>query len=221
MAIQPDEDELRSLMVGADEPPAASQMPDPEPEVVARAQEIIDEVKDGKSFSTVQEGNEAKRELRKDAKPLSDPDLTEEEKLAFLAHLFGDKGFSKEYEGLDGRLRVGFVSVNASFDAYLSKLLIVGEERRSEPKGTRKARYRAMLLAASVSYVFANGEMVDLPPLFDEMEDPVEALERFEIWLGAFNREEYRLLRDWYDDFQARLDFLLGKVNDPVFWPTP
>lgn len=224
MAKTPTDEEMRKLMVGAEQPPeegdsAQQNMPDPEPEILEKAQQIIDGVKEGEKFSDLQEGDDAKRAIKLDKNPEYDPDVTNPEKVAFMAHLFGDKPFVKSYELLGGRLCILFTTISADLDAYLSDLIIAAEDQGAR-KETRKARYKLYLLAASIKDIIVDGNSV-FSELFIDRSSVERSLLEHEAWVKSLSREDFQVLRDSFDDFKNRLDFLLGKVKDPVFWRTP
>jgi hypothetical protein len=170
-------------------------MPDPTPEVVERAQVLVNGAASGSM----------------DSKQVVESVTTQDDRLRFLAHLLGGIPYRKTYEILGGAQAVTFTTISAVLDTALAKLAL------EDAKEHRKAKYLDYLMLASLLSVRTGDSVVEFAP----DADPKAFRVAYEAWFVDLNREQYLVLRGLFDRFRGELDAMLGKVDDPSFWPTP
>lgn len=203
----PDElDKLTNPPVNDSPTAAPLNIPDPEPEILERAQQILDGLNKGEAFSTQTD------------KPAT-PELTEEQRLRFVAHIMQDDPYCALYMRLNDRVQVKFSTITADTEDQLTRLVMQQESRKVGTPADRNARYTNYLMWTSL-----------LTLTFDNVVRPYAGpgkfkdLESIEIgyadWLSTLNREQYRLILDCFNQFEQEVQDLLARVNDPSFWPT-
>jgi len=212
----PTEEELEALSQPVTAAPErdASSMPDPEPEVLERAQVLLDEASKGGGLqaSLSNQPEEAHREV-------SDPieDLTTQQKLDFVAHVLGGTEYREAYEAFRGRISMVFRTLSPTEEAALGELITGQEAEGQIPRKRRKVYYHRYALAASLDELRIDGESVAhrLECTSDQF------LRDYGAWFKSLSGTQYRILDDFYVRFQTIVDTLLRKADDPDFWPTP
>jgi hypothetical protein len=205
----PTDQELEALTTGGTSRPAPS-MPDPEPEVLERAQQILDRAADGSEDPQVTVGDQP---LPGESAVHTDRSLTAGQKLAFLAHILGDQPYSRTYQLLAGRLTLTFSTISATLDSALASLASAESADRTH----RRALYTNYLLAACLSRV-QEGEQVSEPRIF---RSDTPDLRAYQSWFNSLNREQYLVILQAFRTFRRELDLMMDKADDPDFWPTP
>lgn len=206
----PNEQELEALSGGRTTRPAP-EMPDPEPEVLERAQQILDRAADGSEDPQVVEGDQP---LPGESQVHTDPSLTARQKLDFLAHILGGQPYTRSYELLAGNMVLTFRTISARLDSVLASLAAA---EASDSRQARHALYTNYLLAASLHKVTTRGQTHELQVFPNDEPD----LRAYRSWFAGLNREQYLLLLQTFRTFRRELDQLLDKADDPDFWPTP
>lgn len=202
--VEPTDDELESLQFGG---VPSGDMPDPEPEVIARAQQIVDQaIEQGDQGSRVWEGTGGEEPVT----VVRDTTVSDDDKLRFMAHILGDRPYEKTYSLLGGKLRLHFASIQQSLNAILVRM--------AREHGVS---YFEALLLASLKWVEEDGVKVEID-LLKQTLSTEENVFLLETWLsGGITRAQYHLIRDAFAKFDAELDLLIEKADDPDFWPTP
>lgn len=199
----PSDEELNSLTqqmtqhrATSDDP--HSHIPDPEPDIVERAQKLVSGGKRaGRSAASVTA--EFGRQI------------TEQEKLAFLAHVLGDAPFERQVELLGSRMVVVFRTPSASVSSRIDNWL-------AEKKISRIDHFNCMLAASVYSIRFGDGKPVRMNVFAESAEDGGWAA--YQSWLHDIGGVRYGLLRESYKQFREALKTLIANAEDPDFWPT-
>ncbi len=202
-------EELDKLGATKDAAPSsypASEVPDPEPEVLERAQQILDGLTAGEAFST------------QTTKP-AEPELSEEERLRFVAHIMDGKPYTADYSLLGGRLVLSFKSIDAELEGQITKLVLGQEAQQAGTPADRNARYTNYLMLCSLASMTCNGQTT-MPSKIGMSIKPAQLAESYTEWATKTNRAQYRLILDSFNDFDRRMQVMLEKANDPSFWPT-
>lgn len=218
--ITPSDEELRSLMGARTRKDAGPHMPDPEPEVLQRAQRILDEAKAGVAQSTVTTGDGDERQVRA-GQALFDPEVDNDDKVAFMAHVLGGKSFERTYSFLDGQIKITFESIMAAKDMMLAELVRYEETKGYAQEHDRKSRYAAYLRAASLKSIQFDTDPPIRYNIFADSGKFTDHRNAYQEWMSQLTRVQYQLIKEAHRDFQGRLQKLMSKVDDPVFWRTP
>lgn len=193
------------------EPPG---MPDPEPEILERAQKILDRVADGEAFSTA--GSQAEVESAGGFDQIDD-----EEKLRFLALLLGNRPFEKWFFLFGGRFNVCFRTISAHLELEIKQMLLEEEGRGLASAADRRLRYDNYMLAASLHRVKIDDQRNTRIEVFVGSASSDDRRRSYAAWLSELDSEHYRLLRTCYLQFRNHISFLMRKADDQDFWPTP
>lgn len=206
--IEPTQQELEQLTSGGPQP--EPEMPDPEPEVLERAQQLLDRAADGTEDPQVVEGGGP---LPGEAHVRTDPTLTADQKLRFLAHILGDQGYEQRYQFLGGRMCLTFRTVSAAHDQRLASLA----SSEAQDAAHRRQLYFTYLMVACLTEVEIDQQVQAVEAFQDHHELDLRAYTSF---INSLNREQYLLIYQTARRFRQDLDRMLDKVDDPDFWPT-
>lgn len=203
-AAIPSEEELEQLSNPSIAAPGDSTPePDPEPEVLKRAQELINRA-----------GN---RESEAETPENPVPEISDDQKLRFMAHILGGKPFSERYKLLGGAFLVEYRNLTPLEEESLSELVLRWERDQELAKGRRRLRYRQLAMATAISSLQLEG--VAVTPRFDA--NSKQFLEDYQAWLRGLSGGQYQLLDHCYARFRQLLEYLFERSTDPDFWPTP
>jgi len=197
-----DEDLLESLAIPAKglpppKPAVDTREPavdtrEPTAEVVARAKEIVQEIKSGKVFS----------EQREDV-----PKLV---RLRFLAHVLEGVPFLHEYKLFDEKLTLVFVGIPGNWETAVVKYAAAAS---AADRGTVYNRTLALLSLASLRRPVAGMEMKPLSEFnVTELPQILDILER------KMSRVELLLVEQYFKRFRSMLNTMLDEANNPSFW---
>ena len=212
--ITPSEEELEALtnpvLSPPGEDPKEGPMPNPEPEVLERAQAIIDKTGETGTFSQISEGTEsAERYITEPIKSISN-----EQKLRFLAHALGGKEFRETYSAFDGHFVAIFRTLTPQEELILGELVASDE---NIPKARRRIHYTRYAMAVALESLQISGETIKAQLDCRSSRFKTE----FEAWFKSLSGLQYKLLYSSYEAFQKLVDELLQKAYTPDFWPTP
>ncbi len=199
------------MATGGLEPPG---MPDPEPEILERAQEILNRVSEGEAFSSVGPQPEVESAGGFDA-------IDDQEKLTFLAHILGNRPFEKWFTLFGGRFQLCFRSIPARLEREIKGLLLEEEEAGLGTPTDRRLRYDGYMLAASLCRVKLDGGPNTRIEVFAESADNADRQRAYRAWFSELDADHYRLIRTCYLHFRNHISFLMRKAEDADFWPTP
>jgi hypothetical protein len=194
MLDSPTAEELNQLETG---------VPVPEPEVLAKAQEIVKEVVGGKTFSDV-------------AVNLI-TDISDTDKLSFLAHVLGKKAFKKTYKLLDGKLKLTFTSITMETDKLVTRYTL--DEEKCEPTATaenRVNRYGQYIKLAALEAIEIDGINNFKPPFTGTFQLVQSAL----VGLTHMPKVQYMLILKYAEYFNKLLGTLLEQASNDSFWKT-
>lgn len=222
-AIVPDEAELEGLSNPPVQAPGDT-MPDPEPEVLARAQELINRAGDGEQMASMSDS--AEPVAREVVNPL--PELTDSQKLRFMAHVLANKPYTESFKAMNGEMTITFRSLSAEEEQILSRMVLKDERDELITKDQRRARYHQYALAGALERIDYEGGATVRVDLFREsaeslVEDgnPDGARDIYAGWVRGLSGLQLRIIDRFYQQFVTQLNQLLERVDDPNFWPTP
>ena len=212
-AVVPTADEL-TLLSSASIPAPGDTVPDPEPQIIARAQELVDRIKSGESLSG--ESNTP------DTVVVSEPmrDLTADQKIRFMAHVMAGKPYEESYTAF-GLLAVEFRTLSPVEEEFLSELVYADEVEGIVAKGRRRVQYNKYALAMSLTRLtWPDGDSV-VQKVFPTTATLATARKAHASWYGELTGGYYRVIDTFYRQFTSALDLLYARVDSPDFWPTP
>ena len=195
--------ELEALQFGG---VPSGEMPDPEPEVVARAQKLInDAAENGDAGGRVWEAKPGEELVD----TVRDTSVSDDDKLRFLAHVLGDQPYEKTYTLLGGRMRLCFRSISQRMNTRLIETI-----------KTFGGSYFELLMIASLCWVESDGERSDTQ-FFKSPRSEDHNVNAYKEWMEhSLTRAQYHLIRDTFTKFDSELDLMLAKADDPDFWQT-
>jgi len=189
------EDLLESLAIpakGLPPPQPAVDTREPTAEVVARAKEIVQEIKSGKVFSEQKE------------------DVPKLVRLRFLAHVLEGVPFLHEYKLFDEKLTLVFVGIPGNWETAVVKYAAAAS---AADRGTVYNRTLALLSLASLRRPVAGMEMKPLSEFnVTELPQILDILER------KMSRVELLLVEQYFKRFRSMLNTMLDEANNPSFW---
>lgn len=209
----PSEEELEELTKPST-PAPGDEMPDPEPEVLDRAQKIINRAGEGQGISQFSEKpEEAQRRVER-----SETAISAGQKIRFLAHVLGGVDYEESYSVLGGRLVARFRTLTVEEENRLGELV------RSNPKipksRQRVEQLRYALPVALTELIIRDGEeQTTVRPSLSCLTDSFER--DYRAWVPSVSLSQYRILFDLYTDFRVCIDTMLERAKDRDFWPTP
>ena len=173
-------------------PPPTSDTREPSPAVVARAKQIVAEIKGGDTFSKVEN------------------DIPWKTKLSFLAHVLEGENFEQTYSVFGGKLRITFRALPASWEAA------VVSYAATAPESERKAVYHRTLALLSLAKL----DRVERPLSTDDLSRyrPEQVKDLSERLLQHLSRTELTLVETHFREFRKLLNSLLEKADTPSFW---
>jgi hypothetical protein len=194
------EDQLRALETGAVKVAIqpTNSIPDPEPAVIARAQEIYTELKTGK------------------AAPVEDT-ISDSDKVAFLAHILEGVVYTKTYKLFNDNMLLSFRTISSTVQDLAHTLSI--SEEHTEPGCTpenRAARFNSLIACLSITAI--NGMAVHK---YNLNTNSLQALsESWKALKVIVSTAELALIKQQYAVFANHLSELIKRAEDPSFWPT-
>lgn len=188
--VEPTEEELDALQSGMVKPTDQAPMPDPEPEILARAQQLVDQAR---GLSTV----EVKETVQ----------VTEKDKLTFLAHVLGNQPYTKTFELLGGQFNLTLKTVEPSIISRID----FGVH-------SDKIRHYNCIMAASIDSIQVGNKKPARVKIFTDTDDNFFAA--YETWMAETPQAQYQLIRKCYRSFRLQLRTMLESAEDPDFWPT-
>ncbi len=180
--------------------PQESTTPAPTPRVVERAKEILAGVKE---------------------EPKG-PQIPDDVKLKFLAHILNGVPFKQTAFVFDGEILIEFVGLTAAED-HFCKRIIAWEENQGlgvpEDRGERYATYRcALALARFEVHGFPQHTALCGIPARGDIPEFRASVQQ---WQQSLSESMDRILRGVHREFQATLAELVSQAGTPSFWQTP
>ncbi len=200
--IMPTDSELEGLRTGS---VPVDTTPAPSPEILARAQSIVDRIVGGESLSQVGGGEAA-------------PVLSTEERLRFMAHVLAGAPYEEQHTLL-GCMGVTFRSLSTSEEELIADTIHL-DEREGMPKAKRSVRYYSYAMGVALKKV-VTPQAINTPALIHQDITPVQFRNNHRAWVKNIPAGQYRLLDGAYRSFADKLRQLYDKADDPSFWPTP
>lgn len=180
------------------EAPAPRDAREPTPEVVARAKQLVQQLKGG-SFSTEQQ------------------DVDQKTKISFLAHILEGAAFKKEYPLFDGQMKVVFHTIPATWENEV--LRHVSKEVEGSERKVLYNRYLALISFCLISYRHSVKPDIETSPLTTLQPQQLPAL--LKSLEAMFSRTELLLLEGVFKEYRDLLTRLLKEAHTPSFWQTP
>jgi hypothetical protein len=136
--------------------------------------------------------------------------VSDEDKLAFLAHIMTGAPFIKQYNfGVDGLIELTTVP---SDELFRIRLCV----QNTFDKTAWEYMVRSMTIAASVRRCEVGGKII--APVIDRSWAGTDAYSGF---LERVPQGLLSIIESLYLDFSSTLSTLIDKVSDRSFWPTP
>jgi len=192
-------DELESLASGVPtQEPKKQDIPTPEPEVVARAQELY---KANQSNATVT------------TEPAVQDPIKIADKVEFLAHVLEGKEYRKSYKLLDDQLYLEFRTISAERHELIGRVMLEEDRFFRYPEESNVLRYRRMLAVASLTRFDK-----ELIYLFNPSVSEQINLGSWQSFTRAYSKTQLQVILEAFERFDGQLQEMIRKVDDPSFW---